>query len=152
MAKIEEDVEKLLKEKIENLGYDLYDVEYLKEGKDYILRIYIDKENGININDCEIVNNNITDLLDEADYIKDPYILEVSSPGIERTLRKDKHLEQHINEKIEVKLFKKDINQKKEYIGILKAFDNESITIEIDKKDMNINRKEIAHIKTVYNW
>ena len=77
------------------------------EGKDYYLRIVIDKPEGIDINDCETVNNAINDILDEADYIKEQYFLEVSSPGLERVLRKDKHLKQNIGNNIEVKLFKK---------------------------------------------
>ena len=80
MAKIEEKVEELVKEKIENIGYSLYDVEYAKEGPNYYLRIYIDKPDGIDLNDCEKVNDEINDLLDQADYIKDQYFLEVSSP------------------------------------------------------------------------
>ena len=84
MANIEEKVEKLLKEKIENIGYELYDVEYAKEGKNYFLRIYIDKPEGIDLKDCEKVNDEISDLLDEANYIKEQYFLEVSSPEIER--------------------------------------------------------------------
>ena len=95
MAKIEEKVEELVKEKIENIGYSLYDVEYAKEGPNYYLRIYIDKPEGIDLNDCEKVNDEINDLLDQADYIKDQYFLEVSSPGIERILKKDSHLEQN---------------------------------------------------------
>lgn len=91
LANIEEKVEKLLEETINNLGYELYDVEYVKEGKNYFLRIFIDKQDGINIEDCEKVNNEIMDLLDEEDYIKEQYFLEVSSSGLERVLRKDKH-------------------------------------------------------------
>ena len=82
MSKIEEQVEKLVKDKIENLGYDLYDVEYVKEGPNYYLRIYIDDEKGIDLNDCEKVSNEINDLLDTLDCIKEQYFLEVSSPGI----------------------------------------------------------------------
>ena len=148
MAKIEEKVENLLKEKIEKLGYDLYDVEYAKEGKIYFLRIYIDKENGIDLNDCEKVNNEISDILDEANYIKEQYFLEVSSPGIERILRKDKHLEQNKGKEIFVKLFKKDELGNKEYTGILKDFNSEKIELE----NVEIERKNIAQIKTVYNW
>ena len=96
MASIEEKVGKLLKAKIESIGYELYDVEYSKEGKNYFLRIFIDNEKGIDLNDCEKVNDAITDILDEENYIKEQYFLEVSSPGIERVLRKDKHLEQNI--------------------------------------------------------
>ena len=88
MANIEEKIENLLKPKIENIGYELYDVEYVKEGKNFFLRIFIDSPKGIDLNDCEKVNNEITDLLDEKDYIKEQYFLEVSSPGIERVLRK----------------------------------------------------------------
>lgn len=149
MANIEEKVENLLKEKIENIGYDLYDVEYAKEGKNYFLRIYIDKPEGIDLNDCEKVNDAISDLLDEANYIKDQYFLEVSSPGIERILRKDKHLEQNKGKEIAIKLFKKDETGNKEYQGILKDFDDETITLE---DNIKIERKSIAQIKTVYHW
>ena len=149
MAKIEDKVEKLVKEKIETLGYDLYDVEYSKEGKNYFLRIFIDSPKGIDLNDCEKVNDGINELLDQADYIKEQYFLEVSSPGIERILRKDKHLEQNIGKEINIKLFKKDENGKKEYQGILKQYNEEKIELE---EEITIERKNIAQIKTVYNW
>ena len=148
MANIEERVESLIKEKIEKIGYELYDVEYAKEGKNYFLRIFIDNEKGIDLNDCEKVNNEINDLLDEANYIKDQYFLEVSSPGIERVLRKDKHLEQNIGKEVIVKLFRKDGQGNKAYQGVLEDFDTNSVTIEKQK----IERKNIAQIKTIYNW
>jgi len=148
MAKIEERVEELIKEKIENIGYSLYDVEYAKEGPNYYLRIFIDNEKGIDLEDCEKVSNEINEKLDEADYIKEQYFLEVSSPGIERVLRKDRHLEQNIGQQVEVKLFKKDENGNKNYIGELKEFDEQSITID----EIKIDRKNIAQMKTVYNW
>lgn len=151
MSKIEEKVENLIKEKIENLGYDLYDVEYAKEGPNYFLRIFIDKSEGIDLSDCEKVNNEIMEKLDEADYIKEQYFLEISSPGIERILKKDKHLEQNIGEEVQIKLFKKDENGQKEYQGILKAFNENTITIE-QEQEIAIERKNIAQIKTVYNW
>lgn len=151
MAKIEEKVEQLVKDPIEKLGYSLYDVEYVKEGPEYYLRIYIDKESGIDLNDCEKVSNEINEILDKADYIKEQYYLEVSSPGIERKLRKDKHLEQNISKNVETKLFKKDNNGKKEYTGKLKAFNQEEIIIETDK-EIAIERKNIAQIKTIYEW
>lgn len=151
MAKIEEKVEQLVKDPIEKLGYSLYDVEYVKEGPEYYLRIYIDKESGIDLNDCEKVSNEINEILDKADYIKEQYYLEVSSPGIERKLRKDKHLEQNISKNVEIKLFKKDNNGKKEYTGKLKAFNQEEIIIETDK-ETTIERKNIAQIKTIYEW
>lgn len=149
MAKIEEKVENLVKEKIEAIGYDLYDVEYSKEGKNYFLRIFIDKSGGIDIADCEKVNDAINDLLDQADYIKEQYFLEVSSPGIERILRKDKHLKQNIGKEVGIKLFKKDERGNKEYQGILKEFSEDEIILE---NKIEIERKNIAQIKTIYNW
>lgn len=149
MSKIEEKVESLIKEKIENIGYELYDVEYVKEGKNYFLRIFIDKPEGIDLNDCEKVNDEINELLDAKDYIKEQYFLEVSSPGIERVLKKDKHLQASIGKEINIKLFKKDENGNKEYQGILKKFDTENIYLE---NEITIERKNIAQIKTVYNW
>ena len=151
MAKIEEKVEQLVKDKIENIGYDLYDVEYAKEGPNYYLRIYIDSPKGIDLNDCEKVSNEINDLLDEADYIKEQYYLEVSSAGVERVLRKDKHLEQNIGKNVEVRLFKKDINGNKEYRGELVKFDAKTITIKTEE-EIKIERKDIAQIKTIYEW
>ena len=152
MAKIEEKVEQLVKDPIEKLGYSLYDVEYVKEGPEYYLRIYIDKESGIDLNDCEKVSNEINEILDKADYIKEQYYLEVSSPGIERKLRKDQHLEQNISKNVEIKLFKKDNNGKKEYTGKLKAFNQEEIIIIETDKEITIERKNIAQIKTIYEW
>lgn len=149
MANIEEKVEQLVKDKIEAIGYELYDVEYAKEGKNYFLRIFIDKPDGIDLNDCEKVNDAINDILDTADYIKEQYFLEVSSPGIERVLRKEQHLKQNIGNEISIKLFQKDENGKKEYKGILKSFDSEKIELE---NDVTIERKKIAQIKTIYNW
>ena len=126
---IETKVENLLKNTIEDLGYELYDVLYLKEGKDFYLRIVIDKEAGIDINDCEKVNDEINDMLDEADYIKDQYFLEVSSPGLERTLRKSIHFEKQIGNKISVKLFK-GIEKQKELVGILKEYSEDELILE----------------------
>ncbi len=151
MANIEERVESLLKPIIENMGYKLYDVEYAKEAKNYFLRIFIDKDNGsIDLEDCEKVNNAITDILDEADYIKEQYFLEVSSPGVERVIRKDTQLQENIGTNVEVNLFK-PINGSKQYQGILKEFNNEEIIIEKDNL-INIPRKNISLIKTVYDW
>ena len=152
MANIEEKVEKLLQPIIEKEGYELYDVEYAKEGKNYFLRIFIDNEKGIDLNDCEKVNNAITDILDEENYIKEQYFLEVSSPGIEKILKKDKHLEQNIGQQINIKLFKKDENGQKEYIGELKEFNEQYINIKYEEQEIQIERKNVAQIKTVYEW
>lgn len=148
---IEAKVENLLEKIITDLGYNLYDVKYEKEGKDYYLRIIIDKPDGIDINDCENVNNNINDILDEADYIKDQYFLEVSSPGIERVLRKEKHFKSQIGNEISVKLFK-PIDKQKELIGTLEEYNNNEITIKLDEKSIKINLKDIALAKTIFNW
>ncbi|MFQ9264101.1 MAG: ribosome maturation factor RimP [Clostridia bacterium] len=152
MASIEEKVTNLVEPIIEKIGYELYDVEYAKEGKNYFLRIFIDSEKGIDLNDCEKVNDAITDILDTENYIKDQYFLEISSPGIERVLRKDKHLEKNIGTDINVKLFKKDENGKKEYLGKLKEYNQNEIVIEQEEKEIKIERKNISQIKTVYNW
>lgn len=151
MASIEERVENLLQDKIAELGYELYDVEYAKEGKNYFLRIFIDNEKGIDLNDCEKVNDGIMDLLDEADYIKEQYFLEVSSPGIERVLRKDKHLDSAMGETVEVRLFK-PINKEKQLEGILTGYDKETITLMYENDEIEISRKNISLMKTKYNW
>jgi ribosome maturation factor RimP len=148
---IETKVEKLLENIITNLGYDLYDVIYEKEGKDYYLRIVIDKPEGIDINDCEKVNNEINDILDEADYIKDQYFLEVSSPGLERTLRKEKHFLSQIGNEISVKLFK-PINKQKELKGTLEEYNNNELTIKVGETTIKIDLKDIAIVKTIFNW
>ena len=151
MASIEEKVQNLIENKIEELGYQLYDVQYVKEGKDYFLRIYIDKPEGIDLNDCETVNDAISDTLDEASYIKEAYFLEVSSPGIERVLRKEKHFEDNIGNVIDIKLFK-PIDGKKEYQGILKSFCEENIEVEETGKNITLDRKNISLVKLHYNW
>ena len=150
MANIEEKVEQLVKDKIEAIGYELYDVEYAKEGKNYFLRIFIDKPDGIDLNDCEKVNDAINDMLDTADYIKEQYFLEVSSTGVEKNLRKERHLEENINNEVQIKLFK-PIDGQKQYKGILKSFDNNYLILQTDK-ELKLDRKNISQIKTVYNW
>lgn len=151
MASIEEKVENLLKEKIEDAGYILYDVQYVKEGKDYFLRIFIDKDEGIDLNDCEKVNDLINPLLDEEDYIKEQYFLEVSSPGVEKVLRKDWHLKENIGRNVEVSLFKPQENIK-HYEGILKDFNENEIIIQVEDKGVLIERKNISLIKLHFNW
>lgn len=150
MAKIEEKVENLVKDKVQKLGYNLYDVEYVKEGKEFYLRIYIDKPTGITLEDCELVSNNVNELLDEADYIKEQYFLKVSSPGIERILKKDKHLKENIGKKVQIKLFK-PFNGQKQYEGILKDFNENAVTIE-NLQNLKIERQNISQIKTIFDW
>jgi ribosome maturation factor RimP len=150
LANIEEKIENLTSKTINDLGYDLYDVEYVKEGKDFFLRIYIDSQKGIDLEDCEKVSNAITEILDKEDYIKEQYFLEVSSPGVERVLRKEKHLKDNIENEIQIKLFK-PLDGQKQYKGILKDFNNDYITI-LNNQEIKIDRKDISQIKTVFNW
>ena len=153
MASIEERVENLIQKKVEELGYILYDVQYAKEGQNYFLRVFIEKNDGtIDLNDCEKVNDGINDLLDTADYIKEQYFLEVSSTGVEKVLRKDKHLKDNIGNEVEIKLFK-PINKQKEFIGILEDFSEDEITLKLENdENINIDRKDISLIKTTFNW
>lgn len=156
MANVEEKVENLIKEKVQDLGYNLYDVQYVKEGPDYYLRVFIEKPDGsIDLDDCEKVNDGINDLLDQADYIKEQYFLEVSSTGIEKVLRKNVHLKDNIGNKIQINLFKPmDIRSKKqkEIVGILNNFDENNIYISIENENLQIERKNISQIKTVFDW
>ena len=150
MANIEEKIENLVKEKINSIGYELYDVLYVKEGPDKYLRIVIDKDSGIDLNDCEKVNNEIKDMIDEADYIQEQYYLEISSPGIERLLRKHSQLKKYIGKEIELKQFKKDEQGNKDYIGILKEVDENNLKIEVNQKECVLNRKNVAQVRTTY--
>ena len=161
MANIEEKVESLIKKPIEDVGYTLYDVQYVKEGQNYFLRVFIEKPNGnIDLNDCEKVNDGINDLLDKADYIKEQYFLEVSSTGVEKVLRKDEHLKQNIDNEVQINLFKpievpdgKSTKKCKEVIGVLNDFNSNEITIMLEQDLLvKIDRKNISLIKTKYNW
>ena len=151
MTQLENKVRELVEPIINNIGYQVYDIIYEKEGKDNYLRIFIDSDKQINIQDCEKVNNAINDILDEKDYIKSQYFLEVSSPGLERRIRSDKHLEMFKNSKIEVSLYKA-VNKEKTISGILKDFDENGICITTEDEEISIDKSNIAKIKNVYNW
>jgi ribosome maturation factor RimP len=132
-ARIEREAEQLAAPVAEKHGVWIYDVEYVKEGADYYLNIYIDKDEGVNILDCEAVSRELSDRLDEADLISEAYTLVVSSPGLGRTLTKDRHLENSLGEKVEGKLYKpSETIGGKEFEGILTAWDAETITIETE--------------------
>lgn len=150
MAKIEEKVESLVKDKIEKIGYELYDVIYTKEGSNKILRIVIDSEKGISLDDCEKVNNEIKETIDEVNPIEEQYFLEISSPGIERLLRKDWQLKKFKGEEVNIKLFKKDENGKKEYTGTLGDITENTLDVETEGENTTIDRKIISQVKTVY--
>lgn len=143
--------ESLLEPIVERIGVSIYDVEYVKEGSDWYLRVYIDKPEGVNINDCVEVNRAFSDVLDEKDFIEESYILEVSSPGLGRTLKKDRHLQHSIGEEVEIKTYK-PIDKTKEFSGVLKAFDSESLTIENEEGMRTFARSEIAVIRLALDF
>ena len=142
----EEKTECLLTPIVEQYGVEIYDVEYVKEGKDYYLRVYIDKPEGVNIQDCENVSRALSDALDAEDFIPDAYILEVSSPGLGRVLKKDRHMEKSLGETVELKAYK-PMDGQKEFSGILKAFDDRTVTIEQDGVLRTFERSDIATVR-----
>ena len=142
-ARIEADAEKLAAPIAEKHGVYIYDVDYVKEGPEYYLNIYIDKEGGVGILDCEAVSRELSDRLDEVDLISDAYTLVVSSPGLGRALTKDRHLENSIGEKVEGKLFKALAETgSKEFEGILLSWDAETVTIEMEPVPAKARRKK----------
>lgn len=143
--------EQLLLPIAEKCGVEIYDVEYVKEGSDYYLRAYIDKPEGVSINDCETVSRALSDALDKEDFIPDAYILEVSSPGLGRTLKKDKHLQKSIGQEVEIKLFK-PIDKCKEFAGVLDSFDEEKITILEENVPRTFDRTDIALIRLALDF
>ncbi len=155
MAKREEyeqKTEKLLEPILKENNFELYDVEFVKEAGTFYLRAFIDKEGGININDCELVSRRLSDLLDEKDFIPDAYILEVSSPGLGRALKKDKHFEKSIGEEVEVKLFKA-IDKQKEFTGYLERFNDEVLVISDEQeKELEFERSNIASVRLVVHF
>ncbi len=132
-------------------GVEIYDVEYVKEGSDYYLRAYIDKPEGVNIVDCENVSRALSDALDREDFIPDAYILEVSSPGLGRTLKKDRHLAHSIGQEVEIKLYK-PLEGIKEFSGVLKSFDRDDIVITEDAGDCTFARNDIAVIRLALDF
>lgn len=139
------EVRDIAKDIVENLGYELYHVEYTKEDGENYLRIYIDNEVGISLDDCAKVSTVISDKLDEVDPIKDFYYLEISSPGINRFLHTDKHLEDNIGKTVLVK-FNKSLNGKKAIKGVLESFDNLSVTISSEEGSIKIDREKVKSI------
>lgn len=154
MAKKDEyefETEKLLLPITEQLGFEIYDVEYVKEAGDYYLRAYIDKPEGVNIDDCVEVSRKLEASLDKADLIPDAYILEVSSPGLGRQLKKEKHFLKSIGQDVDVKLFKA-VDGMKEFTGTLMAYDNGVITISVEEKENKFELSQIARINLHVEW
>lgn len=152
-AKIyEEKTESLILPILENMNFELVDVEYVKEGSTYYLRAYIDKEGGITINDCEAVARQMNDLLDQEDFIPDSYTFEVSSPGLGRPLKKEKDYVRNIGRKIEIRTYR-TIDGCKEFYGNLEAYDNDSVTIlDEENKAATFLRSDIALIRQAIDF
>ena len=149
---IETRAEQLLQPITDAQGVRIYDVEYVKEGSDWYLRAYIDKDGGVMIEDCEAVSRAYSEKLDEADLIKDAYILEVSSPGLGRQLKKDRHFENSLGEEVELKLFEA-VDGEKEFTGILKAYDKDTVTIEAEGGDTKtFERSKLAVIRLTVDF
>ena len=148
----EQKAEALILPLIEKHHFELVDVEYVKEAGNWYLRAYIDKPGGITVDDCELVSRAFSDLLDQKDFIDDAYILEVSSPGLGRPLKKDKDFVRSMGEEVEVRLFK-PVNRQKEFIGILKAWDDKTVTLEFEEgEEMVFERKDIALIRLAFDF
>lgn len=143
---IEKKTEDILMPILDEFGFELWDVEYVKEGQDYYLRAYIDKDGGITIDDCVDVSRGLSDILDADDFIADAYTLEVSSPGLGRKLVKDKEFERSIGKDVDVKFYK-PVDNTKELTGTLEAFDKETLTVMVADEKKVIQRSMVAMVK-----
>ena len=153
MTKLEKELEKIVEPVVNNLGYSLYDIEYVKEVKEWFLRLYIDNEKGIDLDDCEKVSNAVSDELDKVDPIESAYSLEVSSCGLERRLRERKHYEAAVQKRVEIGLFKA-VEKSKKIIGELECVNDDSIIVldEEKNKKIEINFDNISNAKILFNW
>lgn len=137
---------------IDEFRFELVDVEYVKEGSNWYLRAYIDKPGGITVDDCEAVSRRLSDLLDEEDFIDDAYILEVSSPGLGRPLKKDKDFARSIGEEVDIRTFR-PVDHEKEFTGVLKDFDKNRLVIELeDHEIMEFARDNIALVRLSFDF
>ena len=146
MAKVTDLVAELAAPVVEAAGCSLWDVEYVKEAGDWFLRVYIDKEEGISIDDCEAVSRPLSDLLDEADPIEGSYTFEVSSAGADRVLKKPEHFTQFQGAEVEVKLYR-PLEGQKNFIGLLQSWQDGDTTIEVGGKPMTFTKKDIALVR-----
>lgn len=137
---------------IEEMGYEVVEVEYAKKSDGMNLTFYIDSENGVNIDDCEKVSKNIDPILEELNPTEDsPYILSVSSPGLDRPLKTDRDFKRNLEKEISVTLFAKENGQKK-FDGILKSYDDKSITLQTGDGIYTIEKSKIAHIVPIIKF
>ncbi len=148
---IEQRTEEILKPIAQSAGVSIYDVEYVKEGSDMYLRAYIDKDGGVTIDDCETVSRALSDRLDADDYVEEAYILEVSSPGLGRKLKKPRHYMQSIGEKVEIKTYK-PIDGCKEFEGTLTGYDDGVINVDIDGKAVSFNEEDVADARLAFDF
>ena len=146
MAKVTDIVAALAAPIVEEAGCSLWDVEYVKEAGEWFLRVYIDKEDGISIDDCEAVSRPLSDKLDEADPIEGSYTFEVSSAGADRVLKKPEHFTQFQGAEVEVKLYRPQEGQKN-FIGLLQSWQDGDTTIEVGGKPMTFTKKDIALVR-----
>ena len=148
----EQRTEKFLLPLMEEHGFELVDVEFVKEAGVWYLRAYIDKEGGIAVDDCEVISRKVSDWLDKEDFIDESYILEVSSPGLGRPLKKEKDFARSIGKDVEVRLYKA-LNKSKDYTGALEAYDKESVTLKMeDGSQMTFQRADIALIRLALDF
>ncbi|MBT9779560.1 ribosome maturation factor RimP [Clostridium sp. MCC353] len=148
----ESKVESYLMPLMKEHNFELVDVEYVKEAGNWYLRAYIDKEGGIAVDDCEVISRKLSDWLDEKDFISESYILEVSSPGLGRPLKKEKDFERSIGCEVDIKLYRA-VNRQKEFTGMLKSYDKETVTIQAgDDEEMVFNRVDIALIRLAFDF
>lgn len=141
--------EELIMPILEENGFDLVDVEYVKEGSNWYLRVYIDKPGGITIEDCVMVSRSMSDILDREDYVEDAYTFEVSSPGLMRPLKKDKDFQRNLGNEVEIKTYRM-VDKQKEFAGVLKSYDEQNITIETEDGEKVIARADIALIRLAF--
>lgn len=134
-----------------SFGVRIYDVEYVKEGPDYYLRAYIDKDGGVTIEDCENVSRAYSEIVDAEDFIDDAYIFEVSSPGLGRALKKDRHFDGSMGEEVEVKLYEA-IDGTKEFTGILDSYDKNTVTIVSGDEPRSFERSKISTIRLTIDF
>ncbi len=138
--------EELIAPIIAQNGFELVDIEYVKEAGTWYLRIYMDKPGGITIDDCELVSRAFSEILDQEDYIEDSYIMEVSSPGLLRPIKKDKDFERNLEKEIEIKTYRM-IDKTKDFVGVLKSYDKDSITIEDESGPRTFLRSDLALVR-----
>lgn len=133
-------------------GFELVDVEYVKEGQTWYLRAYIDKEGGITINDCETVSRAFNEQLDAEDFISDAYIMEVSSPGLGRPLKKEKDYIRSMGKELELRTYRA-VDKQKEFYGVLVAYDDNSVTIETeDGNRRTFQKNELALVRLAFDF